>query len=180
MIPFVSLLLFSLAFVIAYLFIFGFIWGAGYYPTPRREIENAADLLEIGPGAKIFDLGCGFGKILFYLAERYPFAHFLGVEIDPIKYLWCSLGIKRKGLSGRAKVIRSNLLNVQLSSASGVFIFLSEDTPIMEKLRKKMMAEMRPGARVVSHVHRFRIWEPSAQKGNVRLYLIPARNSISN
>ncbi|MHB8568185.1 MAG: methyltransferase [Nitrososphaerales archaeon] len=170
MFPVISIFLFSLAIVIAYLFVSGFIWGAGYYPTPKREIDNAGYLLDPKPGTSIFDLGCGFGKVVVMLAAKYPEANFVGVEVDPLKYLWCKMMINLHHLDNRVRVVRENLLDVDISSASGIFVFLSEETSIMEKLQKKIMKEAKPGIKVVSYVHKFRSWEPSAQKGRARLY----------
>jgi SAM-dependent methyltransferase len=172
-IPLLSIALFIAAGIMTYLFVVGFIWGAGYYPTPNKEIINAGELLEIKPGSTIYDLGCGFGKVVFTLAKRYPESKFLGVDIDPVKTGWCNFAVKLSGFSGRVRIIRQNILGVDLSDATRVYIFLSEETRIMEHLREKMFDEMKPGSLVVSYVHRFQSWEPSAQKGDLRLYIVP-------
>ena len=172
--PLLSIALFAVAGVLTYLFIFGFVWGAGYYPSPKKEILEAGDLLEIKAGSTIYDLGCGFGKVVFTLARRYPDTKFVGVDIDPLKISWCKLVVRLEGLSNQVRIVRRNMLQVNLSEGSGVYVFLTEETKIMEYLKEKMFREMKPGTRVVSYVHKFHSWEPSVQKGSLRLYVIPS------
>src|SRR5208283_5692092 len=133
--PLLSIALFVVAGILTYLFVVGFIWGAGYYPTPKKEIINAGELLEIKPGSTIYDLGCGFGKVVFTLARRYPESKFIGVDIDPVKTRWCNFAVRFGGFSNRVKIIRQNILRVDLSDATGVYIFLSNETRIMARLR---------------------------------------------
>jgi SAM-dependent methyltransferase len=185
--PAESVLLFCLAILVGYVFLSGFIWGAGYYPTARKEIDSIAHLfgLEERKGAvavvepkfTLYDLGSGFGRVILSIAEKYR-ACCVGVEIDPIKCWWSRLAIERKGLRRDAKVIRSNILDVDLSSADAVFVFLSEETNIMERLRQKLFREMRPGSRVVSYIHRFPGgWAPEQTSGKLSLYIIPSASS---
>lgn len=168
----ISIFLFGLSAVLSYLFIFGFIWGAGYYPTPSKEIDNAGELLEPKKGSEIYDLGCGFGKVIFRLARKYPEAKFIGVDVDPLKYAWCRIAIHFSHLGGRVTILRKNLLDVDLSNATGIFVFLSEETSIMEHLKEKIFSETSPGTRIASYIHRFKSWKPSEEKGSVSLYIV--------
>ena len=175
--PLVSIVLFTVGGVMTYLFVIGFIWGAGYFPTSKKEILRAGELLEIKPGTTTYDLGCGFGKVVFTLSKRYPESKFVGVDIDPLKTGWSRFAVRLGGFSSRVIIIRQNLLHVDLSDVSRVYIFLSEETGIMERLKEKMLNEMKPGSLVVSYVHKFQSWQPSAQTGDLRLYIIPERPS---
>ena len=114
---------------------------------------------------------------MFTLAKRYPESKFVGVDIDPIKTSWCNFAIRFNGFSNQVKIIRQNILGLDLSDATGAFIFLSDETRIMQHLREKMFNEMKPGSLVVSYVHKFQSSEPSAQKGDLRLYIIPSSPS---
>lgn len=174
--PIISIALFVLAGAVAYLFIFGFVWGAGYYPTPKNEILIAGELLDPKPGSTIYDLGSGFGKVVMTLASKYRYARFVGVDIDPLKYWWSVFEARRRGLEGNVTILRRNLLQVDLSDASGIFIFLSADTRIMRDLHKKILREVKPGTHIVSYVHKFKSWAPSLERGNVRLYVVPPKD----
>ena len=172
-VPTLSIALWLLAGLIGYYFLSGFIWGAGYAPTSKREIDRIAELLKFGNG-KFYDLGSGFGRIVISVAEKYG-VNCVGVEVDPLKCWWTNMMIRRKKLQGRISMIHANFLNVNLRDADMVFVFLSSTTDIMERLRKKMWEEMRPGSVVVSYVHKFNSWSPLKQDGRLFLYSIPAQ-----
>ncbi|MGI0091618.1 MAG: SAM-dependent methyltransferase [Nitrososphaerales archaeon] len=171
--PLPSIILFSLAGLIAYFFLSGFIWGAGYAPTSEKEIANVARLLNLKKGETFYDLGSGYGRMIIAIAERYG-VNCVGVEIDPLKCWWTNLAIRRKKLQGSVKVINSNFLKVNLEEAAHVFLFLSNAAGIMERLRKKLFSEMKPGTVIVSYMHRFKNWPPEKQEGKLFVYLIPS------
>ena len=178
MIPLPSILLFLLAGAIAYYFLSGFIWGAGYAPTSRNEIAKVANLLDLKSGQTFYDLGCGYGRMIFAIAKSYN-VKCVGVEVDPLKCWWIRFMARQKKLEGKVTVIHSNLLDVNLENAENVFVFLSNTTSIMKKLKEKLFREMKPGGRVVSYVHRFSDWPPDRVGGDLFLYSIPAGNSAN-
>jgi ubiquinone/menaquinone biosynthesis C-methylase UbiE len=159
--------------LIGYYFLGGFLWGAGYAPTSPKEIEKVAKLLDLKSDDTFYDLGSGYGRMIFAMAERYH-AKSIGIEVDPIKSKWTSFMIRRKNLEGRVNVIQSNFLKVNLRDAGKVFIFLSRATDIMEKLQTKMWREMKPGSLVVSYTHQFKNWSPQKQEGELFVYSVPA------
>jgi SAM-dependent methyltransferase len=173
-IPLVSLAFFVLAGAVAYFFLGGFIWGAGYYPTSRKEIERVAQLLELREGSVFYDLGSGFGRMIIAMAERYD-VHCVGVEIDPVKYWWTKLMVRLKNLAGRVTVLHKNLRNADLRNAEKIFIFLSPETDIMSKLKEKILSECKPGTRIVSYVHRFQDWPAEQSAGELSLYSVSAQ-----
>ena len=165
----VAIALFSLAGFLVYLFLSGLFWGAGYGPTPRRQLEAAAALLQLSEGDTVYDLGSGFGKALIFFARRYH-ANAVGVEIDPLHCLLTKRRVRRHGLSASVTVLRGNLLDADLGRASKVFIFL---TPLlMRRVQEKLAREMPDGARVVSVDHRFPDWKTVESIENVHLYFV--------
>lgn len=165
----VGLLLFALAGFLAYLFLSGLIWGAGYGPTPRRQLDAAASLLELKEGDTVYDLGCGFGRAVIYFAKRYH-VKAIGVDIDPLHCFITKWSARRQGLSADITVSQGNLLDVDLTNASKVFFFL---TPLlMKRVQDKVAREMSAGSRAVSVDHRFPEWQPAETVENVHLYLV--------
>jgi len=175
--PLVSILLFSLAAFIAYFFLSGFIWGAGYYPTSKREIDIVARLLDLHEGSRFYDLGSGYGRMILTVSERYK-SNSVGIEIDPIKCWWTRRAIKRKKLTGLVKVLKSNCLKVSRQEADGIFVFLTRETTIMEKLREKIFKECKPNTKVVSFEHRFKGWTPTRAEGKLFLYMTPESDAL--
>ncbi|MCL5067303.1 MAG: class I SAM-dependent methyltransferase [Thaumarchaeota archaeon] len=169
MIPVISIVLFSIAGFLAYFFVSGFIWGAGYFPTSRDEIEKAIRLMNLKEGSTFFDLGSGFGRMLVSVARECK-VNCVGVEIDPLKCTWTRLVVRSKHLSSRVRVVRQNLLSADISKADGIFVFLSNETNIMKKLSQKIEREAKLGVRVVSYIHRFDGWTPEVKEGDLYLY----------
>lgn len=129
----------------------GMPFGAGYQPVPRKAIRRMVELSRPG-GKTVYDLGSGFGRVLFEAAVRDP-AGCIGVEIDPLKCWWTRREARKKGLQDRVKVVRANLLDADLSEADLVYAFLSPW--LMKKLRCKVLREMKAGSVLVSYDHRF-------------------------
>jgi len=171
-IPLISILIWAFAAAIAYYFLGGFLWGAGYAPTNRTEIEKVARFLDLKEGKTFYDLGSGYGRMVIAIAQNCN-VNCIGVEMDPVKCWWTTFMIKRKKLEDKVKIIQSNIFGVNLSEAENVFVFLSNSTQIMKNLREKMFREMKPGAHVVSYVHRFEDWTPEKVEGSLYLYSIP-------
>jgi SAM-dependent methyltransferase len=163
----VAAALFTLVAFIVYLFLSGLLWGSGWSPTSRRQLEAAARLLELNSRDTVYDLGSGFGRAVIFFAKNYHVS-VVGVEIDPLRRLVTVESAKRQGLD--VTVMRGNLLDVDLREASKVFFFL---TPLlMRRLQDKVGKEMRPGALVVSVDHRFPDWTPVESVENVHLYIV--------
>jgi SAM-dependent methyltransferase len=171
LLPLLSILLFSLAAFIAYFFLSGFIWGAGYYPTSRKEIDAVARLLELHENSEFYDLGSGYGRMIFAMSEKFG-AHSTGVEVDPVKCWWTRREIRRRHLEKKASLLQANFLNVDLSKADAIFVFLTRETKIMEKLFSKISDECKPGTKVVSFEHPFKKWKPAKLEGRLRLYIV--------
>jgi SAM-dependent methyltransferase len=173
MFPLLSYFLFALAAFVAYFFLSGFIWGAGYYPTSSNEIDSVIRLLKLDENSTFYDLGSGYGRMIITIAQRTD-AHSIGVEIDPIKCWWSRRQIRRKGLDRKVEVLHSNFLNIDLDRADAIFVFLSSEGSIMEKLYAKIRKECRPGTRIVSFEHKFKNWQPEKSEGKLHLYsLVP-------
>ncbi len=151
--------------------------GAGFQPTPRKAINRIFQLCE-PKGKVVYDLGAGFGRVLFEAASAGA-ALCVGVEADPIKCWWIRREAKRRGMQGIVSIIRANLLHIDLSKADIVFVFLSP--ALMKRLKQKVFNEMKPGSIVASYEHRFKGWEPETTdaKLNVYIYRVPLRNHLS-
>lgn len=166
--------MFAAAGIIAFYFLGGFLWGAGYAPTSSKEIEKIAQLMDLKEGDTFYDLGCGYGRMIFATAQKYHVSS-IGIEADPVKCAWIRFMIGRKKLQNRVRLIQSDFFKVNLGDATNVFIFLSKATRVMKRLQDKMLGEMKPGAHVVSYVHKFDNWEPKEKLGSLYLYEVPAQ-----
>jgi ribosomal protein L11 methylase PrmA len=168
----ILLALLALSLFLAYVLLGGFLSGAGYQPTPKGTLDTMIEFAEPDPTKEVFDLGSGFGRIVIEVAQRCG-ARTTGVEVDPLKVWWSMRSIRKKGLVGKAKIVRGNLLDADLTNADIVFVFLWEG--IMQKLREKAIAQMKPGSVVVSYYHKFHDWQPEREDPKERVYLYRIR-----
>jgi len=134
--------------------------GAGWEPTSRKKVKKMLEMSRAGPLDVVYDLGSGDGRIVVEAARTYH-AKAVGVEADPIRVLFSRLAISILHLKGQAKIIWGNFFHSDLSEATIVTLFLSQGTN--RKLESKLMAELKPGTRVVTYEWTFDGWTPAAR-----------------
>ena len=142
-----------------------FISGAPFVTTRREVVEAALELAKVKKGEWFFDLGSGDGRVVF--AAQGLGAKAVGVEINPVLWLWSACVSVLKG--NGANFLLHSFYDVNLRNADVVFVYTWQGTN--EKLEKKLMDELRKGARVVSHRFTFPHWKPAARDGKNRLLL---------
>jgi ribosomal protein L11 methylase PrmA len=145
--------------------------GAGWEPTSRKKVRRMLEMSGAGPSDVVYDLGSGDGRILVEAAKTYH-ARAVGVEADPLRVLLSRLAVSVLHLKGQVKIVWGNFFHTDLSEATIVTLFLSQGTN--RKLESKLLAELRPGTRVVSHVWTFDGWTPKSRDPdqNLSLYVI--------
>lgn len=141
--------------------------GAPWVPTSMSMVHKMLQLAEVGPEDTVYDLGCGDGRTVVAAARRYG-ARAVGVEIDPLRYLWCQMLISVLGLRDHVKIVYGNFFKQDLSGADVVTCYLLQNTN--DKLREKLKRELRPGARVVSNTFTFPGMQPARKDEDARLY----------
>jgi SAM-dependent methyltransferase len=171
----IGISLFVLAGFFAYFFLSGFIWGAGFEPTRKKEIDTAAKLLRLHEGMLVYDLGSGTGDVVIHIAKKYK-VKCVGIEIDPLKSWISRLRISRsKELAGLVDIKRANFLKIDLSKADAIYVFLSGGTRIMRKLEEKLSNEKLESncTRIASYIHAFPDLKEESAAGDIRIYSIP-------
>ncbi len=128
-----------------------------YEPTPKEVVAAMLRLANVGPHDVIYDLGCGDGRIVIE-AVRLRGARGVCIDIDPRMTALARENARRSGLSNRIAFRSQDVLDTPLGEASVVAIFLSAE--LNQALRPKLMRELPPGARVVSHWHDMGDWKP--------------------
>jgi cyclopropane fatty-acyl-phospholipid synthase-like methyltransferase len=129
-----------------------------YVASPDRVIERMLEMAKIKPGETLYDLGCGDGRILIAAVEKYK-AKAVGVEISPKLVARANSWIEKAGIQDQARVIQGDLLEVDLTGADVVAIYL--ETQLNEQLRPRLEKYLKPGARVISHDYEVPGWKPT-------------------
>jgi cyclopropane fatty-acyl-phospholipid synthase-like methyltransferase len=102
-------------------------------------------------------LGSGDGRILITAVVRFK-AKAVGVEISDDLVNSTNTRIRRLGLDNDAQVIHGNFLDVDLSPADVVTLYLATDAN--EMLRPNLEKYLKNGSRVVSHEYAVPGWKP--------------------
>jgi len=116
-------------------------------------------LSQIRTGEVLYDLGCGDGRLIILAAKEIG-AKATGVELREDLIERARTEIKKLNLEDKVSVIQGNFFDVAISDADVVTLYLTSSAN--ERLRPKLEAELKPGARVVSHDFKVPGWKPSA------------------
>ncbi|OHC83066.1 MAG: hypothetical protein A3G73_04900 [Rhodospirillales bacterium RIFCSPLOWO2_12_FULL_67_15] len=144
-------------------------------PTPPVVVEEMLRLANVGPADFVIDLGSGDGRILIAAAEKFG-ARGIGVDLDPDRIEESVYGAQLAGVSDRIAFQRQDLFKFDISRASVVTMYLLPSVNI--KLRPRLLKELKPGTRIVSHDFDLEDWRPdqkSTVRKNVFLWIVPAR-----
>ena len=134
--------------------------GAGdviYVPTPEVTINRLLEMAEVTARDFLIDLGSGDGRIVITAAKKYG-ARGLGVDLDPYLVQLSKDNAWREGIRSQVDFIQRNIFDTDVSRATVVALYLSPE--LNRRLRPKLLAQLRPGARVVSHDYGMDDWGP--------------------
>ena len=163
----------NLLFFGAVILMISFIWpsgvGAPWVPTSREMVRKMLKMADIRPDDIIYDLGCGDGRLVITAARKYG-ASAVGIEIDPLRYLWCQMMITILGLRNRVKIKYGNFFRHDLSPATVVTCYLLQETN--QKLEQVFKDTLQSGTRIVSNTFTFTEFNLKQEDGDARLYSI--------
>ncbi len=131
--------------------------GGPFVPTPPAVVEAMLKLAEVGPGDFVVDLGSGDGRIVLAAAKLHKVSG-VGLEIDPDLVEQANASARSQGIAGRARFVRQDVRQADLSRATVLTLYLLPG--MMQALRTKLISELKPGTRVVSHDFTFEQWKP--------------------
>jgi len=91
-------------------------YSSGLYPTGRETLETAEVLMlesycekaQLQDGQHILDLGCGWGSLTLFLAQKYPNAHIIGLSNSRSQREHILQSASKKGLKN-VEVITADL-----------------------------------------------------------------------
>lgn len=145
-----------------------------FVATPQPLVEAMLDMARVGPTDTLIDLGSGDGRIPLAAARRGARAE--GIEIDGELVRRAVAQAAAEGLASRATFRAADLFDVRLRDASVVTLYLLP--AINLRLRPKLLTELRPGTRIVSHAFDMGEWAPDARRmvdgRNAYLWIVPA------
>jgi SAM-dependent methyltransferase len=149
-----------------------------YEPTPPEVVRAMLQLAEVRAGDTVYDLGCGDGRIVVEAARLG--ARGVGVDIDPERIREARANARAAGVEHAVELRVGDLFAEDVRPATVVMLFLWPEVNV--RLRPKLLAELRPGARIVSHWHDMGDWKPDrtleVSGRNVYLWIVPEGNAV--
>jgi cyclopropane fatty-acyl-phospholipid synthase-like methyltransferase len=142
-----------------------------YMPTPQNVVEAMLDLAHVTPADVVYDLGSGDGRIPITAARKYG-ARAVGIEIDPFHMRDAIDNLAKAGVGNRVTLLTQDLFETNIGDATVVTLFLG--VRLNQRLIPKLKRELRPGARVVSHIFDMGYdWPPDASEdvNSAQIYL---------
>jgi len=130
-----------------------------YVASPNSVARRLLTLAELKPGEVLYDLGAGEGGPIIIAAQEFG-ARGIGIELREDLVKRTMKKIYDLGLQDRVKMVNEDLFNVDLAQADVVYLYLT--TSANEKVRPKLEAELKKGARVISHDYEIIGWKAAA------------------
>ncbi len=144
---------------------------------PSSEEQTLAMLRLAGVTKKdiVYDLGCGDGRVVITAARQFG-ARGVGIDIDPQRIRESVANARAAGVMHLLKFRNEDLFEADIREATVVTLYLWPWINL--KLRPRLLRELRPGTRVVSHYHDMGDWPPEQEievEGHkIYLWTIPA------
>jgi len=153
-----------------------------YVPTKFPVVDEMLKMADIQKTDVVYDLGCGDGRLIIGAAQKYG-ARGIGYDIDPERIKESLENAQKAGVTNLVKFYEQDLFTADFHEASVMTLYLL--TSVNLKLRPKMLKELKPGTRIVSHNFGMGEWRPDQSSTvmiddishEVYLWIIPANVS---
>ena len=128
-----------------------------YYPTPPETVAEMLRLANIKQDDVLYDLGSGDGRIPIAAAKQFGIRA-VGIEIDTKLITEAEANARCAGVEQLVRFRNEDMFRIDVSEATVVTLYLSEKLNVL--LRPKLLSELRPGSRIISHDFRMGDWQP--------------------
>jgi SAM-dependent methyltransferase len=128
-----------------------------WVPSPPEVIAAMLELARVAPTDVVYDLGSGEGEIVIEAARRYG-VRAVGVELDRERIENARKNAAAAGVADRVTFIEQDLFVADIGEATVVTLYLFPE--LTERLLPKLLRELRPGTRIVSHDFGLADWAP--------------------
>ncbi len=147
-----------------------------YVETPHELVTTMLKVAGVGKNDVVYDLGSGDGRIVIAAARDFG-ARAVGIELNGDRVRASQKSALDAGVAGRVEFREQDLFDADISRATVVTLYLLPY--VNAKLLPKLLAELRPGARIVSHTYAMGNWKPAriieASGTKVYFWVVPDR-----
>jgi precorrin-6B methylase 2 len=131
-----------------------------FVPTTDEAVQAMLKLAGVQKTDVVYDLGCGDGRIVVAAAKSFG-ARAVGIDIDPQRISEAKENARKSGVEDKVKFIENDLFQADIHEASVVTLFLLSSVNL--KLRPKLLADLKPGTRIVSNTFDMGDWKPEKE-----------------
>ncbi len=150
-----------------------------FVPTPQEAVDAMLKVAKVGKEDVVYDLGSGDGRIPITAVQKYNAARAVGIDINPERIKEAQANLKAAGVGDRVRFLNEDLFQANISDATVVTLYLLPSLNL--KLLPKLLSELKPGTRIVSHAFDMGTWKPeqtlNAGGSTVYFWTIPAKGT---
>jgi precorrin-6B methylase 2 len=128
-----------------------------YVPTHERVVAEMLKVANVGKNDVLYDLGSGDGRIVITAAKQFG-TRGVGIDIDPERIKDANENAKKAGVADRTRFILGDIFEADFTEATVVTMYLLQDVNM--RLRPKLLKDLKPGTRIVSHNYDLGDWKP--------------------
>ncbi|HWI37816.1 MAG TPA: class I SAM-dependent methyltransferase [Burkholderiales bacterium] len=147
-----------------------------FVPTPQEVVDKMLEMAKVGKDDVLYDLGSGDGRIPVTAAKRFGIRA-VGIDIDPQRIAEANENARKNGVTKLVTFKQQDLFKTKFGDATVVTLYLLPDLNV--KLRPRLLSELKPGTRIVSHQFDMGTWKPEQKVElngrTIYLWTIPAR-----
>jgi predicted O-methyltransferase YrrM len=151
-----------------------------FVPTPHEVVEAMLNVAQVRKGDVLYDLGSGDGRIPITAAQKYEIARGVGIDINPERIKEANENLLKAGVK-QVSFINADLFESNLSDATVITLYLLPELNL--RLLPKLLKEVKPGTRIVSHAFDMGSWKPEQTlkvgSRSVYFWTIPAPGTPS-
>jgi ribosomal protein L11 methylase PrmA len=139
-------------------------------------VEDMLRLANVKKGDVLYDLGSGDGRIPITAARLYG-VRGVGIDIDPERIREAQDNARKNGVASLVQFRQADLFKSDFREATVVTLYLLPDLNL--KLRPRLLADLKPGTRIVSHQFDMGDWKPvkklESNGRTVYFWVVPER-----
>lgn len=129
-----------------------------YVPTPEAVVDRMLQIAKVNSNDVVYDLGSGDGRISIAAVQKYKARRAVGVDINPERVREANQNAQQANVSDRVEFRQQDLFETDLRNATVVTLYLLPEVNL--RLRPKLLSELKPGTRIVSHAFDMGDWKP--------------------
>ncbi|HEY1686014.1 MAG TPA: class I SAM-dependent methyltransferase [Tepidisphaeraceae bacterium] len=148
-----------------------------YVSTPDNVVDRMLKLVHVSSKDKIYDLGCGDGRIVIAAAKQYGTTG-VGIDIDPNRIAEADANARKAGVTDKVTFITRDVFASKFSDATVVYLYMLPAFNI--RLRPRLLSELKPGTRIAAYTFGLGDWKPDVTEStgmsdyNIYVWIVPA------